>query len=82
MLEKVGAVIANVIVDIPDKTSENDIAKRIRDELKLALPADQYSVETDDGEDVLIKKGSGVEDFKVTIANNTVAGVRIDLSRE
>lgn len=81
-LEKVGAVITHVTVAIPDKTSENDIAKRIRDELKLSLPPSQYTVETDDGEDVLIKKGTDVEDFAIKIANNTVAGTRIDLSRE
>jgi hypothetical protein len=79
---KVGAVLANVDVDIVEGTSENDIAQRIRDELRLALPIGQYEVETDDGEDVLIKKSADIDDFEVKIANNTVAGTRIDLSRE
>jgi hypothetical protein len=81
-LAKVGAVLADVDVEIVKGTSENDIAQRIRDELQLALPKGQYHVETDDGEDVLIKKSADIEDFEVRIGNNTVAGTRIDLSRE
>jgi uncharacterized protein (DUF2141 family) len=81
-LEKVGAVITVVNVAIPNRTPENDVAKRIRDELKLSLPPSQYAVETDDGEDVLIKKGQDVEDFSIRIVNNSVAGLSLDLSRE
>jgi len=81
-LLKVGGVIADVNVKVAKGTSENDIAKRIRDELKLALSAEQYKVEVDDGEDVLIKKRAKVEDFEVKIASNSVGGVRISVDRE
>jgi hypothetical protein len=78
----IGAVIAEVPVQIPDGTRENHVARRISEELRLQLPKDRYTVEVDDGEDVLIKKRSGVEDFEVRILSNTVKGTRIKVQRE
>jgi hypothetical protein len=78
----VGAVIAEVPVDIPRGTGENDVARRLSEELRLRLPADRYAVEVDDGEDVLIKKRGRVEDFEVRVTSNTVQGTRINVQRE
>lgn len=78
----VGAVAAEVPVAVVGGASENQVARRVSEELKLALPADRYDVEVDDGEDVLIKRRSGVEDFEVRVASNSVRGVRINLERE
>jgi molybdopterin-binding protein len=78
----VGAVIAEVPVQIAGGTSENLIAERVNQELKLNLPADAYDVEVDDGEDVLIKRRDNVADFEVRVLSNSVRGVRIDLEHE
>lgn len=78
----VGAVIAEVPVQIPEGTGENAVARRISEELKLRLPGENYSVEIDDGEDVLIKKRGRTEDFEVRIASNTVKGTRVNVQRE
>lgn len=78
----IGAVIAEVPVQVPKGSGENQIARRISEELKLRLPADSYSVEIDDGEDVLIKKRGRAEDFEVRIASNSVKGTRVNVQRE
>lgn len=78
----VGAVIAEVPVQIPRGTGENAVARRVSEELRLQLPADRFAVEVDDGEDVLIKKRGRAEDFEVRIASNTVQGTRVNVQRE
>jgi hypothetical protein len=79
---EVGAVVATVAVPVVKGTGENDVSRRVRDELQLQLPKGRYSVEGDDGEDVLIKKNGDVADFEVRIAGNSVQGVSIDADRE
>jgi hypothetical protein len=81
-LLEVGAVVAQVAVPVVKGTAENDVARRVRDELQLQLPKGRYTVEGDDGEDVLVKKQGDVEDFEIRIDGNTVQGVSIDADRE
>src|SRR6478735_12833241 len=64
-------------VDIRKGRSENGVARDVRDALK-AQAGQRYAVEVDDGEDVLVKKRRGEQDFVVTIVENTVDGVRIN----
>jgi hypothetical protein len=78
----VGAVTAEVPVAVVGGSSENQVARRVSEELKLVLPADRYDVEVDDGEDVLIKRRGGTDDFEVRVVSNTARGVRIGLDRE
>ena len=62
-------------------TGENHVAHRVKDAFLEQLPPNQYSVEVDDGEDVLLKeKGAG--DFRLNLVSNTVKSVRINLDRE
>jgi len=76
------STIADVTTKIAAGTGENHVARRVADELTISLPRNRYSVEVDDGEDVLIKKRRGVEDFEVRLSANSVVGVSIDLERE
>jgi hypothetical protein len=71
-----------VPVAVPKGTSENNVAKLVRDELKANLPHATYWVEVDDGEDVLVKGRDRVEPYSVLIAGNTVKGVRINVDKE
>ena len=50
--------------------------------MQRALPGDEYNIEVDDGEDVLVKKRSGAKDFDLTLASSDVKSVRIDVEKE
>jgi hypothetical protein len=71
----------SVPVDIKDGTSENGVAKRVRDVLRDSV-GERYKVERDDGEDVLVKRRFGEQRFNVSITSNTVKGVRVNLDQE
>ena len=60
---------------------ENAVAREVRDALRAQVGA-RYHVELDDGEDVLVKKHRGGQDFIVTIVENSVQGVRIRMDAE
>lgn len=68
-------------VDVVDGRSENGVARDVRDALQ-AQAGKRYNVEVDDGEDVLVKKDDGERDFVVTIVENSVRGVRIEIDAE
>ena len=61
--------------------SENGVARDVRDALKAQV-GQRYTVEVDDGEDVLVKKRRGEQDFVITIVENSVDGVRIRVDAE
>lgn len=71
-----------VTASIEDGRGENDVAKDVVAALKAQLPEDQFHVERDDGEDVLVKKRFGAADFGIEVVSNTVKGVRINPDRE
>ncbi len=68
-------------VEIRKGRSENGVARDVRDGLRAAA-GKRFKVEVDDGEDVLVKKGRGERNFSVSIVENTVKGVRINLDPE
>jgi len=72
------------VAEIPIKkgTSENGVAKAVVKALKAQLPKDQYHIERDDGEDVLVKRRFGGVYFGYELVSNTVKGVRINPDKE
>jgi hypothetical protein len=70
-----------VDVEVERGTSENEVARRVRDVLRDAIGED-YRVEVDDGEDVLVKRRLGRPRFNVTVVSNSVTGVRLNLDQE
>lgn len=70
-----------VTIEIARGTSEDRVAKRVRDVLREAI-GEHYKVERDDGEDVLIKRRLGEARFNVTVVSNSVRGVRINPDQE
>lgn len=72
-----------VVVSIPvtKGTSENGVARAVRDGLRAGLPKG-YKVERDDGEDVLVKRRMGTARFTLKVTGNTVKGVRVNLDQE
>ena len=72
------------VAEIPIKkgTSENGVAKAVVKALREQLPKDQYYIERDDGEDVLVKRRFGGVYFGYALVSNTVKGVRINPDKE
>ena len=71
----------DVTVSIRDGRGENNIAKDIRDAFKAALDPKSFHTETDDGEDVLLKKKKG-PDFALVLVESTVESVRLNIEKE
>src|SRR5690606_3000715 len=62
-------------------TSENGVARAVRDALRTAVGHD-YDVELDDGEDVLLNRRLFRRRFEVRIESNGVRGVRVNRDQE
>ena len=76
-----GGVATAVVVPIPERTTENNVARLVRDAISTAF-GDIYHVEVDDGEDVLVKAKGGTPDFEIVVIRNTIEGIRLKLDRE
>jgi uncharacterized protein (DUF2141 family) len=61
--------------------AENDVAADLSAALQM-VASGQYSVEVVDGEVVLVKKMDGERDFAVTVVENTVQGVTVNIDTE
>ena len=77
----VGGESKTVEVPIKNGRSENHVAKDIRDAFKSALSA-EYTVEVDDGEDVLVKAKNPMPKFTVALVDSSVKSVRIHVETE
>jgi hypothetical protein len=71
----------DVPVAIKDGNGENKVARHIRDAFKATLDKDTYHTETDDGEDVLLKKRKG-PNFELKFVESDVKAVRIHVEKE
>lgn len=77
-----GGAPTDVTVQIANGTSENNVARAIRDAFRAQLPEEAYHIETDDGEDVLVKKKHGAANFELTLVSSTVDHVKFDIEKE
>lgn len=71
----------DIEIDIPKGTGENKAARLIRDAIKKVM-SDDYKTETDDGEDVLVKKRSGRPNLDIEIVSNSAKGLTLKLRHE
>ncbi len=71
-----------ISANVPKGHSENQIAQDVRDGFRAALPKDRFSIETDDGEDVLVKAKGGQKEYVVTFVSLSVQGVAITLRHD
>ena len=76
----VGGTPIDVETKIPAGSGENKAAKMIRDSFKVSL-GEGYHVETDDGEDVVIKKRKDTPEFELMLTSSNAAGLTIELKR-
>jgi hypothetical protein len=72
----------DVSVGIRSGRDENNVAKDVRDALAAKLSPDRYTVEVDDGEDILIKKKDGQPDFALELVESNVQNVSIKVEGE
>ena len=77
-----GGTAFDIAVAIPDGTSENHVARIIRDTFRQKLDGAKFHAEIDDGEDVLVKKKGSQPNFDLQVLSNSVKAVRIGLDRE
>ena len=80
-IEPVGGAPVEVVIAIPEGTSENAAAVIVRDSLKVPL-RDTHKVERDDWEDVLVKKRYKQPDFELVLEDNTADGLSIKVKEE
>jgi hypothetical protein len=71
----------DVTVAIKDGRGENNIASDIRDAFRATLDKNEFHSETDDGEDVLLKKRKG-PNFELKLVESTVKATRINVGKE
>ena len=76
-----GGQPTDIEIPIEDGRGENGVARDIRDGLRKALDKERYHIETDDGEDVLVKKRKG-PNFELKLISSTVKSVRFDVEKE
>jgi hypothetical protein len=72
----------DVTVGIRSGRAENNVAKDVRDALAAKLNPDRYTVEVDDGEDILVKKKEGQPDFALELIDSDVQNVSIKVEGE
>src|SRR4051812_3362311 len=72
----------DVVVNIRSGRAENNVAKDVRDAFAARLSPERYTVEVDDGEDVLIKKKDGQPDFALELVESSVQNVSIKVEGE
>jgi hypothetical protein len=72
----------DVTVNVRSGRAENNVAKDVRDAFAAALSPERYSVEVDDGEDVLVKKKEGQPDFALELLESSVQNVSIKIEGE
>ena len=72
----------DIAVNIRSGRDENNVAKDVRDAFAAKLSPQRYSVEVDDGEDILIKKKEGQPDFALELVEANVQNVSIKVEGE
>jgi hypothetical protein len=72
----------DIAVNIRSGRAENNVAKDVRDAFAAKLSPQRYSVEVDDGEDILVKKKEGQPDFALELVEANVQNVSIKVEGE
>ena len=72
----------DVKVVIDNGTSEDHVARVIKDTFEDQLDTSRYDVEIDDGEDVLVKKDLTEARFALVLVSSTVKSVRLHVQKE
>ena len=77
-----GGMTQDVNVKIDDGTSEDHVARVIKNTFEDQLDTSRYDIEMDDGEDVLVKKDLTEPRFALQLVSSTVKSVRLHVQKE
>ena len=72
----------DVVANIRSGRAEDNVAKDVRNAFAAKLDPDRYTVEVDDGEDILIKRKDGQPDFALELVESSVQNVRVRIEGE
>ena len=72
----------DVVANIRSGRAEDNVAKDVRNAFAAKLDPDRYTVEVDDGEDILIKRKDGQPDFALELLDSNVRNVSIKVEGE
>jgi len=72
----------DVVANIRSGRAEDNVAKDVRNAFAAKLDPDRYTVEVDDGEDILIKRKDGQPDFALELIESNVQNVRVKIEGE
>lgn len=72
----------DVVATVQSGRAENNVAKDVRDAFAAKLSPERFTVEVDDGEDILIKKKDGQPDFALELIESDVRNVNIKIEGE
>ena len=72
----------DVVASIRSGRAENNVARDVRDAFAAKLSPERYTVEVDDGEDILIKKREGQPDFALELVESHVQNVAVRIEGE
>lgn len=72
----------DIAVRIRSGRGENDVARDVRDAFAAKLSPERYTVEVDDGEDILVKKREGQPDFSLELVEASVQNVSVKVEGE
>ena len=77
-----GGATQDVRVVIDDGTSEDHVARVIKNTFEDQLDTSRYDIEMDDEEDVLVKKDLTEPRFALELVSSTVESVRLHVQKE
>ena len=72
----------DVVATIHSGRAENNVARDVRDAFAAKLSPERFTVEVDEGEDILIKKVDGQPDFALELIESDVRNVNIKIEGE
>ena len=74
--------VTRISIAIPNDTPDNNVARRIRQELTQFLHKDDYEIDIDWGETVVVIARDPARRFEIRLQQNTVPGTEIIVVRE
>ncbi len=81
VLTPAGGDVTTIEVPVKKGRAENDVAKDVRDAFIRTLPAGQYHVEIDDGEDIIVSNKKPYAEFSLAMVDSSVKGTRVEVER-
>lgn len=72
----------DIVATVRSGRAENNVARDVRDAFAARLSPERFTVEVDDGEDILVKKRDGQPDFALELVDSNVRNVSIKVEGE